>query len=217
MAIVEALYNGDWPSPVVVLDGNTGTAKTELLGHLAGRGFQVIDLEGLARHRGSVLGPVAGGQPTQKRFESAIAAQLARIDPARPVILEAESSKVGDLLLPPAIWRAIRAAPRVVIEASLEPRAAYLTRAYADLVEDRAALADRLGALVPYHGHDTVAAWTALAGRGAFQELAAALMAAHYDPRYAKSRGRVAAGRVVRVQAAGLMEPPRFIKPWWMN
>ena len=60
--------------------------------------MQVLDLEGLARHRGSLLGAMPGGQPSQKGFETALAARLAALDPARPVLAEAESSKVGDLV-----------------------------------------------------------------------------------------------------------------------
>jgi hypothetical protein len=78
----------------------------------------------------------AGGQPSQKAFESALALALSRLDPARPVVIEAESSKIGRLMVPPQLWSAICAAPRLRIEAPLPARAAYLTRAYADLLDD---------------------------------------------------------------------------------
>ena len=146
-----ALYDDPLPSRVIVLDGNTGTAKTELLALMAGQGVQVIDLEGLANHRGSLFGARAGGQPSQKAFEGRLALALARLDPARPVVVEAESSKIGTLSLPPRLWRAMVAAPRVAVAAPLDQRAAYLTRAYADLTADAAELAAVIDRLRPLH------------------------------------------------------------------
>ena len=79
----EAVYDTPVRAPVVVLDGNTGSAKTDVLNLLPGFGVQVIDLEGLARHRGSLFGAM-GAQPSQKAFEGALAFALAGLDPARP-------------------------------------------------------------------------------------------------------------------------------------
>ncbi|MBI1172938.1 tRNA 2-selenouridine(34) synthase MnmH [bacterium] len=191
--VVKALYDTPVASPVVVVDGNTGTAKTALLARLAARGVQVIDLEGLARHRGSLFGHMAEGQPSQKAFEGALAMALAGLDPARPVVVEAESAKVGDLRLPPHLWAAMGKAPRLIIEAPLEERARYLTRAYADIVADRARLTGVIGLLRHAHAHETIEAWTALAEAGRFEALAHDLMERHYDPRYEKHRARSAA------------------------
>jgi tRNA 2-selenouridine synthase len=188
--VVKALYDDPWPTRLLVLDGFTGTAKTDILKRLGARGAQVIDLEGLARHRGSVLGPDPRGQPSQKAFETGIAAALAAVDPARPVIVEAESSKVGDLIVPPRLWAVLRAAPRLVMEAPVSARAEYLARAYSDLTADQERLAGLLSLLRPYHGAERVTGWLALAEAGDHVTLAADLVEAHYDPRYAKSRGR---------------------------
>ncbi len=192
--VVQALYDAPWPTPIMLLDGYTGSAKTEILQRVAALGHQVIDLEGMARHRGSLFGARAAGQPSQKGFESQIAGALAGFDPGRPVLIEAESSKVGNLIVPQALWKAMRAAPRLQIDAPRDARAAFLARAYADLTDDPEALNARLEALRPYHGAKQVAQWKALAGEGAWVDLAGALMAAHYDPRYDKSRHR-AVGR----------------------
>ena len=100
--------------------------------------MQVIDLEGLANHRGSLFGALPGGQPAQKLFESRLAMALSALDPARPVVVEAESSRIGDLILPRAVWKALCAAPRLRIEAPLAARAAYTAQAYADAVADAA-------------------------------------------------------------------------------
>ena len=185
--VVRALYDAPLDVRVVLVDGMTGTAKTRMLAHLAEAGAQVIDLEDLAAHRGSVFGARPGGQPSQKMFESRLAAEVAALDPARPVFVEAESAKVGERIVPPALWAAMKAAPHVRLEAPVTARADYLTTAYADLLEDAAALEDVIAKLVPYHGRETCARWQEMARAGAFRDLAAELVTRHYDPRYAKS------------------------------
>ncbi|WP_127903115.1 tRNA 2-selenouridine(34) synthase MnmH [Solirhodobacter olei] len=190
--VVQAVHEAPVPSRVVLLDGNTGSAKTELLHLLAARGVQVIDLEGLANHRGSLFGHRAGGQPAQKAFESRLAAALLRLDPARPVVVEAESSKVGDVSLPPPLWKAMRAAPRLSVAAPLAARARYLARAYADLTADPDEIARVIDLLRPHHPAERIEHWQGLAATGRFEPLAAGLMEHHYDPRYAKQRARTA-------------------------
>ena len=189
--VVRELYDTPVRAPVVVLDGNTGSAKTDILKLLPGLGLQVIDLEGLARHRGSLFGAL-GSQPSQKTFEGALALELARLDPGRPVLVEAESSKIGNCRLPPGLWKAMVGAPRVAIAAPREARAAYLTRAYADLTADKARLAATVALLRPLHPAEVIDHWLALAASGDFAALATDLMARHYDPRYGKHRARMA-------------------------
>ncbi|MBI1220087.1 MAG: tRNA 2-selenouridine(34) synthase MnmH [Rhodobacteraceae bacterium] len=190
--VVQACYDTPIASPVVLLDGNTGSAKTELLHLLAARGVQVIDLEGMANHRGSLFGAMPGGQPGQRAFESRLAAALAALDPARPVVIEAESSKVGNRALPSPLWKAMCAGPRLHIAAPRAARARYLARAYADLTEDAAQLARVIDLLRPLHAAEVIHRWHALAATGAFAQLADELMARHYDPRYDKQRARTA-------------------------
>jgi tRNA 2-selenouridine synthase len=189
--VVKAVYDTPVASPVVVLDGNTGSAKTDILNLLPGFGVQVIDLEGLARHRGSLFGST-GPQPSQKAFEGALALALARLDPTRPVVVEAESSKIGECRLPPELWKAMVAAPRVAIAASRQARAMYLTRAYADLTADAGRLAATVDLLRPMHPRELINDWQALAATGDFTTLADSLMEHHYDPRYNKHRARMA-------------------------
>jgi tRNA 2-selenouridine synthase len=188
--VSDALYDGPAPARVVVLDGNTGSAKTEVLNLLPAYGVQVIDLEGLARHRGSLFGAMST-QPSQKAFEGALAMALARLDPARPVVVEAESIRIGNLFLPPKLYGAMQAAPRIAIDTPLEARAAYLVTAYADLIADPARLEQVIGQLRPMHPADRIATWLDLASVGDHSTLAASLMAHHYDPRYARHRSKV--------------------------
>jgi tRNA 2-selenouridine synthase len=188
--VVKAVYDTPVAAPVVVLDGNTGSAKTDILNLLPGFGVQVIDLEGLARHRGSLFG-ATGPQPSQKAFEGALALALAGLDPARPVVVEAESSRIGNCRVPPELWKAMVAAPRVAIAAPRPARAKYLTRAYADLTADAGRLAATVDLLRPLHPRELVEDWLALAATGDFTMLADSLMERHYDPRYNKHRARM--------------------------
>jgi tRNA 2-selenouridine synthase len=181
--VIAELQDRPFAAPLWVLDGNTGTAKTEVLARLATLGVQTIDLEALANHR-------AGGQPGQKAFDSHLAMEIARIDPARPVVVEAESSRIGDLNLPKQLWKAMCAAPRIRIAAPLEARAAYLTRAYADLTADPARLSRVVESLRPVQSAERIEDWLKLAGTGDFRALAAGLMRDHYDRRYEKHRVR---------------------------
>jgi tRNA 2-selenouridine synthase len=189
--VVREVYDTPVRAPVVVLDGNTGSAKTEVLNLLPGFGVQVIDLEGLARHRGSLFGAV-GPQPSQKAFEGALALALAGLDPTRPVVVEAESSKIGNCRLPPEIWKAMVAAPRVAIAAPRAARAEYLVRAYADMTSDPARLAETVARLKPMYAGEVIESWLAIAAAGEHAALADSLMERHYDPRYGKHRARMA-------------------------
>jgi tRNA 2-selenouridine synthase len=188
--VKSALYDGPFTHKLVLLDGNTGTAKTDLLARLEARGAQVIDLEGLAAHRGSALGAL-GAQPSQKAFESGIAARLARFDPSQPVLVEAESSKIGRINVPPAFFTAMKRAPRIEVSASVSARAEFLVEAYADMSSDVADRETRLDRLIALQGRDVVEHWKSLASQGAFKDLATELITQHYDPRYAKARARV--------------------------
>lgn len=184
----KALYDTPIPHRIILLDGNTGTAKTALLAKLAERGVQTIDLEGLAGHRGSLLGRTAGGQPDQKGFESALAVAFANLDPHRPVIIEAESSKIGKINLPKQLWSAMITAPKIMISVPISARAAFLETAYADVIANPADLEKRLAPLRNIRGHAVVDGWIKLMHAGEFRALAAALMEQHYDAAYAKSR-----------------------------
>jgi len=204
--VVQQLYETEFPSPVLVLDGNTGSAKTDLLARLPALGVQMIDLEGLANHRGSIFGGRPGGQPCQKAFESALAAAVVALDPARPVLVEAESSRIGDCTIPPVLWERMKTAPRIAVAATLEARAAYLTRAYRDLIDDPVNLETLIRRLSRLHAASVIEDWLALAKAGDVTQLAASLMALHYDPRYGKKRDRNEGGAPVVLDMASLDE-----------
>jgi len=163
----------------------------------------------MAGHRGSLLGSMPDGQPTQRAFESAIACAFARLDPAHPVIIEAESSKIGERIIPPKLWAAMKAAPRIEVDIPLPARAAYLVEAYADIIADTAELSRRLEILRRFRGAETVARWQAMLDAGDHTGLATALMADHYDPSYAASRGKHDPKVLQRFEAGDLGENGR--------
>ncbi|EAQ12756.1 tRNA 2-selenouridine synthase [Maritimibacter alkaliphilus HTCC2654] len=186
--VVDMLHRAPLPHRLMLIDGGTGTAKTRLLHHIAAAGGQVLDLEGLASHRGSLFGMVGEEQPSQKAFESGIAMALTRLDPKRVTFVEAESSKVGDLLVPPALWKAMLASPYVEVTAPIAARAEHLVTSYPDIVDDADRLARTLDRLVKYHGRDVVGGWHELAQDGNWAGLAHQLVETHYDPRYKRIR-----------------------------
>lgn len=193
-----ALYGAPTWS-VILLDGGTGSGKTALLSRLAQRGVQTLDLEGLADHRGSLFGSTGRRQPSQKLFESRLYAALEAFDPSRPIVVEAESSRVGSRTIPPALWAAMGQAKVIELDAPIQARAAWSARVYADIASDAAALETALGKLPTHHSKATVAAWKAMAHEGRTLELAAALIAEHYDPAYRRMsarRDRPVIGRV---------------------
>ncbi|MCR9254632.1 MAG: tRNA 2-selenouridine(34) synthase MnmH [Alphaproteobacteria bacterium] len=202
--VVDFCHNDPIPHRLILLDGNTGTAKTEILGLLRERGHQVVDLEGLAAHRGSVFGAMTQGQPTQKRLEGGIAMAFAGLDPDRPVLIEAESSKIGDRHIPTTLWRAMQAAPRIELAAPAPERARYLVRTYRERVADPSGFERIIESLTPIQGRERVSHWIGLLRAGALEDLAAELIAHHYDPRYGKAREKGLNGQVAAVSIAGL-------------
>jgi tRNA 2-selenouridine synthase len=204
--VVQSLYQDALPHRLFLLDGGTGTAKTRILARLAAAGAQTIDLEAMAGHRGSILGGRPGGQPAQKTFESRLAMGLARLDPARPVFIEAESNKIGRLIIPPMLWQAMLGAEHLRVEAPLSARAAYLTQAYADLMADGVRLQARLAALKPFHAAAQIELWQEMARAGAFAALAADLVAQHYDPRYIKAQARQGRAPLAEIALPALNE-----------
>ena len=177
--------------PLRVLCGPTGSAKTRILQALEERGEQVLDLEALARHRGSVLGGWPGvPQPSQTAFETLLGQALEGMDLQRPIYVEAESSKIGRLSVPQPLIQHLRTSACVEIEASPAARLEFLLRDYANLGDDPELLAKQLGFLLPLHGHAIIERWQAWALAGDIAPLFAELMALHYDPLYARSQSR---------------------------
>lgn len=176
----------------VVLAGRTGSGKTRLLQQLAAQGEQVLDLEALACHRGSVLGGLPGQpQPSQKRFDTLVWQALRGFDPARPVYLESESARIGALRVPEVLLLHMRERAACVRVAMPDAaRVALLLQDYAFFAADAEQFCRLLGGLVELQGRERVGRWQAMARAGQWAELFGLLMAEHYDPAYERSMRR---------------------------
>ena len=185
IAALEALpATLDWR----VVCGTTGSGKSRLLAALARAGAQVLDLEMLACHRGSVLGLVPGDtQPGQRQFEMRLWDAMRRFDPARPVFVESESRQVGRLRVPDALLLRMRASPCLRLELPLAERVRLLMEDYDFFVRDAEAFCARLDALRELRGHATVDRWQHAARAGRFAEVVRELLEQHYDPIYLRS------------------------------
>jgi tRNA 2-selenouridine synthase len=174
-----------------VLCGATGSGKSRLLEALAARGAQVLDLERLACHRGSLLGDLPSEpQPSQKMFDSLVWRALKTFAPARLVYVEAESKKIGQLQVPAGLLERMRAGECVRLEVPEPERVRFLIAEYKHFLIEPAALKDRLRCLTPHYGHGVVDRWLEQADSGAWQALVGDLLHTHYDPSYLRATTR---------------------------
>lgn len=174
-----------------VICGTTGSGKTRLLQALGEQGAQVIDLEALANHRSSVLGAIPGlAQPTQKRFDTLVWDALRRLDRARPVFIESESKKVGNVAVPTALIEAMRQSPCLNLVLPDAERVALLLQDYDFFVRDAEHFCDRLQALTEFRGKAVVEGWQASVRAGNIEPVVQALLTQHYDPVYLQSMRR---------------------------
>jgi tRNA 2-selenouridine synthase len=175
----------------IMLDGATGVGKTLILSALTGHQTQSLDLEALAAHRGSVLGAMPDQpQPSQRLFESLLCDAIQRLDRTRPVIIEAESSKIGQIHIPDALWKAMLPAPSITITADITARVQYILRDYGHIIDDPAVLTKLVHGMVRRHGYAVTSEWSALIADADWPGLVTHLIQTHYDPAYAGSTKR---------------------------
>ena len=171
-----------------VVCGATGSGKSRLLAALAAQGAQALDLERLARHRGSLLGELPGDpQPSQKMFDSLVWSALKGLDPARPVFVEAESKKIGQLQVPAQLLERMREGECLRLEVPATERVRFLIEEYRHFLEEPAALKEKLQCLTSRHGHAVIDRWLAQTDSRAWGELVADLLVTHYDPSYLRA------------------------------
>lgn len=176
------------PLEMRVICGTTGTGKTRLLHALAAQGAQVLDLEGLANHRSSVLGAIPGvPQPSQKRFDTLVWDALRKLDPARPVFIESESKKVGNVSVPDALVAHMRASCCLNLTLPHAERVALLLEDYDFLVRNSDYFCQRLDVLAEIRGRAVVDAWKAQVRTGQLAPVVSDLLTKHYDPVYLQS------------------------------
>lgn len=206
--VIDALETAGEGLALRVICGPTGSGKSRLLAALAEAGAQVLDLEALARHRGSVLGALPDApQPSQRHFETLLWRALLGFDPTRPVFVESESRLIGRLRVPDALLLHMRAAPCLRIEMILEARVKLLVEDYAHFVADAEALCERLQSLRELRGAAVIERWQMLARSGQTEALVRELLEQHYDPTYERSMrsnySGLAQAQVVTVEDAG--------------
>lgn len=186
-----------------VLSGPTGSGKSRFLAALARHGTQVLDLEQLARHRGSVLGQWPDQtQPGQKSFETALRQQLLQFDPGKPVLVEAESRTIGRIALPNALLASMRNGQCLKLEVPLAERVRFLLEDYAHFTRQPALLLHQLERLRGMYANEQLERWEQWVRQGQFEALVYALLEAHYDPHYQRSTGK----HFARSPEAGILQ-----------
>lgn len=186
--VVDGLRSDQRPYKVCLVDGLTGSGKTDILIQSKALGAPVVDLEGAASHRGSVFGALKDAvQPTQKLFESIVWRDISTLQTTAPFIIEAESNRIGRCEIPKRLWSGMKRSKRIIISAPLETRAEYLVRIYEHFDVDKRALITSIENLRPFHPSAVIDEWIEYAISGEFLDLARDLLINHYDPRYQKS------------------------------
>ncbi|MGZ3158801.1 MAG: tRNA 2-selenouridine(34) synthase MnmH [Burkholderiaceae bacterium] len=174
-----------------VVCGTTGSGKSRLLQTLAAEGAQVLDLEQLAAHRGSVLGNLPSEvQPTQKTFESKLWQTLRHFDPANIIFVESESKKVGNLRVPEALMEKMRSSSCLSLSLSTQNRVKLLLQDYAHFISNPDLLNAQLACLVSLHGREKIARWQTMSSSNQMESLVEELLIDHYDPAYRRSINR---------------------------
>ena len=187
-SIIDEIKQFSEVSKIIIISGKTGNGKTEILSHIASLGGNVIDLEGLASHRGSMLGSLPGtDQPKQKYFETLLAAQMKKIDLSRPVFLEAESNKIGEINIPAELFKKMRHSKCIVIENTVENRAKFLVSRYTNVIEDEIVVEKFFKFLTSRYQPDIPQKTRDLWDSKSWIDLATHLLDSHYDPSYERS------------------------------
>jgi len=176
--------SGTW-GRLVVLRGLTGVGKTRLLCRLAAEGYPVVDLEGLASHRGSAFGhlglPV---QPSQQMFEALLWEALRQVAPGGYALAEGESRHIGRLVLPVRVHQALQSEVSIWVEAPMAARVANILADYPARGDLREEFAGPIRTLKERLGRQVVDELTDLLHEGRWDELVRQLMVRYYDPLY---------------------------------
>ena len=204
--VVDCLHREKLAHRIILISGNTGSGKTEILQKLNHMSQQIIDLESLANHKGSIFGATSNPQPSQRLFESHLYDKFHSFDSNKVVFMEAESNKIGQVSIPPAIWRAMKSASRIEICVPIAERARYLKNSYKNLTSDTEKLNFKLDMLSIQQGTRKVSHWKSLSNSKNFITLVTELLEDHYDPRYKNSRSRTKSSVIRKLKINKLNE-----------
>ncbi len=170
-----------------VLSGLTGVGKTRLLKAIEAEGGQIIDLEGLANHKGSLLGESpTSGQPLQKKFETLLWHHTSQLDLNKPIFIEAESNRIGNVHCPPALWKALNGARVVNVNLPTKERIKLLREDYPHFQDSPDELRKLLEVLVRLRGNETVDQWKAQVDAREWDAFVESILINHYDLCYRK-------------------------------
>lgn len=190
-ALIEDLHRLAGQFDYRVVCGVTGSGKSQYLRELQQSGAQVLDLEALAHHRGSLLGSEpCGEQPSQKWFETMIWQTLRQFDPSMPVFVESESRKIGQVQVPAALIEKMRQSDCIELQSTIDERIDFLCHEYQHFFDHPEGLMERLERLKPLVGGDLLHAWEGMIQKKQWSDLVRSLLTQHYDPTYLRSMQR---------------------------
>ena len=173
---------------ITLISGKTGSAKTKILKSIENEGGQILDLEGLANHKGSLLGKIPDLiQPSQKFFESLIFNKIQKLNLKDKIYIEAESSKIGNIHIPKSIWKKMIKSPRIEISANVELRAKFLVSDYDYMCNDPTLINPIIKGLKNRLGKKLFDEWTNLIDRKKWFDLTKSFLENHYDPSYSSN------------------------------
>ncbi|MBD0777397.1 tRNA 2-selenouridine(34) synthase MnmH [Maribacter sp. ANRC-HE7] len=172
------------PFNLKILGGYTGTGKTEILHFLEKKGQQVIDLEGLANHRGSAFGGIdLPPQPTTEQFENNLFTKVRSLHPETPIWIEDESKAIGKVAIPDRLYFKMRDMPVYFLDIPIQERIKHLVDTYAQLSQDK--LAEAIGRITKRLGNEKAKlALNALENNN--YDKVVALILSYYDKYYLK-------------------------------
>jgi len=168
-----------------ILQGQTGTAKTKILNCLENMNAQVIDLENLARHRGSLLGSeINKKQHSQRYFESLLHNTIEQFDYTKPIFIESESSKIGKLHLPKKLWQKLNESDRLLLNVPIDERINFLLKEYKHLTKDCKLIEPFLSGMKGRISNEKLSNWTNLIQKQDWKNFVKEILENHYDPKY---------------------------------
>jgi len=173
---------------ITLISGKTGSAKTKILKSIENEGGQILDLEGLANHKGSLLGKIPDLiQPSQKFFESLIFNKIQKLNLKDKIYIEAESSKIGNIHIPKSIWKKMIKSPRIEISANVELRAKFLVNDYDYMCNDPTLINPIIKGLKNRLSKKLFDEWTNLIDKKKWFDLTKSFLENHYDPSYSSN------------------------------
>ena len=169
----------------MIIRGPTGCAKTRILQRLKTIGANTIDLEGIAKHKGSLLGSNPNiSQPSQKLFESQIYFEIKRIKEKKIIFIESESSKIGNLFLPSILLKKIKTSPAIEINSTINSRVNFLLKDYKNYINKKNSFSELFTHAKSKLGNKIVTKWQQSYKKKEWKDLAFKLITEYYDPLY---------------------------------